>query len=57
MYFVQCPDCGSPVEIPADAVGPERTDLFNVVNCDNCDLTFDYADEDVQQDPNITGAL
>ena len=26
MFFVRCPNCGSEVEIPANAVGGERTD-------------------------------
>ena len=48
MFFVQCPRCGSVVEIPEEAVGPDRTDPWNVVGCDACDLGFDYDDEEVQ---------
>jgi hypothetical protein len=36
--------CGEPIEIPADAVGPHRTDPWNVVGCDECVLTFDFDD-------------
>ena len=31
--------------VPFDAVGPDRTDLWNVIECDVCDATFDYDDE------------
>ena len=53
MYFVPCPGCGSPVEIPADAVGPERTDLWNVVECDACELAFDYENAEVQRSSEL----
>ena len=49
MYFVQCPLCGAVVEIPDDAVGRERSDPWNVTGCDECNLAFDYEDEEVQQ--------
>lgn len=48
MFFVPCPRCGAAVELPADAVGPDRTDLWNVVSCDECDFAFDYDDCEVQ---------
>ena len=48
MFFVPCPCCGGPVEIPDHAVGPDRTDPWNVCRCDDCDLGFDYDDEEVQ---------
>ena len=47
MFYVICPTCEARVEIPADAVGPDRTDPWNVVQCDECDAGFDYDDEDV----------
>ena len=50
MFYVICPVCHSRVEIPEDAVGPERTDLFNVVGCYECSTVFDYDDEEVQQE-------
>lgn len=50
MYYVLCPDCGSQVEIPAEAIGPARTDPLNVVRCDECGLSFDYDDEEVTQE-------
>ena len=52
MYFVQCPRCGDPVELPDEAVGKDRTDPWNIVGCDNCDCTFDFDDEDVQFVPD-----
>ncbi len=52
MYFVQCPLCGAVVEIPADAVGRERSDPWNVTGCDECNLAFDYEDEEVQRVDN-----
>ncbi len=49
MFYVVCPECQCHVEIPGDAVGPERTDPWNVVGCDECDTVFDYDDEDIAQ--------
>lgn len=48
MFFVICPDCQAQIEIPDDAVGPSRTDLWNVVGCDDCGTIFDYDDDEVQ---------
>ena len=48
MFFVRCPTCGSEVEIPANAVGSERTDPWNIVGCDECSVAFDYDDAEVQ---------
>ena len=48
MFFVLCPLCGAEVEIPANAVGLDRTDLWNVTRCDDCGTTFDYDDLEVQ---------
>ena len=48
MFYVQCPYCRAPVEIPDDAVGTDRTDPWNVTECFDCDRVFDYDDEDVQ---------
>lgn len=50
MYYVHCPNCRSQVEIPEDAVGPLRTDLFNVTCCLECGTGFDYEDEEVITD-------
>ncbi len=50
MYYVICPECNAQVEIPPDAVGPDRADLFNVVSCDECRASFDYLDEEVVTD-------
>jgi predicted Zn finger-like uncharacterized protein len=47
VFYVICPTCQACVEIPADAVGPDRTDPWNVVRCDECDAGFDYDDEEV----------
>ncbi len=51
MDFVQCPNCGSVVEIPQEAVGPMRTDPWNVIGCDECGVVFDYDDDEVQHSP------
>jgi hypothetical protein len=51
MYYVICPFCQAKVEIPANAVGPDRTDLYNVVSCDDCEMAFDYDDEEVMDEP------
>ncbi len=50
MYHVICPNCLARVEIPAEAIGPDRTDLWNVVACDECNTTFGYDDEEIFQD-------
>ena len=55
MYFVQCPECGSVVEIPRDAIGPQRTDRWNVTECAECRSTFDFDDEQVQFAPDVQG--
>ncbi|HEY4312807.1 MAG TPA: MJ0042-type zinc finger domain-containing protein [Pirellulales bacterium] len=53
MYYVICPECGARIEIPDTAVGPDRTDLWNVVGCDECRIAFDYDDEEVVADDTI----
>jgi len=50
MFYVMCPACHAEVEIPPDAVGPERLDLFNVIRCCECSMAFDYDDEEVIHD-------
>ncbi|HEY4309380.1 MAG TPA: hypothetical protein VGN12_08010 [Pirellulales bacterium] len=47
MFYVTCPECGSQVEIPDNAVGSDRTDPWNVAGCDECGVTFDYDDHEV----------
>ncbi len=42
VYFVFCPECGDRVPLPPQAVGPNRSDLWNVVTCLNCSTSFDY---------------
>lgn len=54
MFYVPCPRCGAAVDIPAGAVGPERTDLWNVTRCDECDFAFDYDNVEVQSMPDTT---
>lgn len=48
MFFVPCPNCGTPAEIPADAIGLEREDPWNVISCFECGIVFDYEDCEVQ---------
>ena len=48
MYFVQCPHCGSAVDIPDEFVGVNRTNTWNVAHCEDCESGFDYDDEEVQ---------
>jgi hypothetical protein len=50
MFYVICPNCQAKVEIPADAIGPDRTDLYNVTSCDACGTGFDYDDDEVITD-------
>jgi Zn ribbon nucleic-acid-binding protein len=50
MHYVICPECKSEIEIPPDAVGPDRTDPWNVIGCVDCGITFDYDDEEVITD-------
>jgi hypothetical protein len=51
MFYVICPTCEARVEIPANAIGTDRSDPWNVVQCDECDAGFDYDDEDVIESP------
>ena len=50
MFYVICPTCQARVEIPAEAIGPDRIDLYNITHCDDCGTGFDYDDEDVTSD-------
>ena len=50
MHYVICPECKSEIEIPSDAVGPDRTDPWNVIECVDCGIAFDYDDEEVITD-------
>jgi transcription elongation factor Elf1 len=50
MFYVHCPLCCNKVEIPENAVAEDRTDLFNIVVCDVCDLSFDYDDQKVVEE-------
>jgi hypothetical protein len=50
MFYLVCPGCGSPVEIPDNAVGPNRTDPWNICRCEICGLSFDYEDAEVRID-------
>ncbi len=47
MFYVICPCCNERVEVPESAVGPERTDPWNVVECELCDTGFSYDDDEV----------
>jgi len=47
MYYVICPTCEARVEVPANAIGTQRTDLWNVTQCDLCNTGFDYDDDEV----------
>lgn len=51
VLFVACPECGDKVPIPTNAVGPNRSDLWNVVGCFNCNVSFDYNCEEVKLMP------
>jgi len=51
MFYITCPYCDARIEIPANAVGPDRTDPWNVICCDDCSITFDYDDEEVIEEP------
>jgi len=50
MHYVICPVCKGEAEIPLDAVGPNRTDPWNIAYCFECDASFDYDDEEVITD-------
>lgn len=52
MFVVRCPECAKLTEIAPDAVGPDRTDLWNVVVCDYSPASFSYDDEDVFEVPD-----
>ncbi len=50
MLYVNCPTCEARVEVHPNAVGPDRTDPWNVARCDECDSGFDYDDEELLSD-------
>jgi hypothetical protein len=50
VFYVNCIHCQAKVEIPPDAVGPNRTDPWNVTSCCKCGMSFDYDDDDVITD-------
>ncbi|HEY4313327.1 MAG TPA: hypothetical protein VGN12_28010 [Pirellulales bacterium] len=50
MFYILCPFCHAKLEIPADAIGLTRTDLYNVIHCDECNMSFDYDDEEIAAD-------
>lgn len=52
MYFVPCPRCGAPVDVPTEAVGPKRTLLWNITYCDECEFSFDYDDIELETIPD-----
>ncbi len=54
MFYVICPTCEARVEVPANAVGPHRTDPWNVIACDECDTGFDYDDDEIITEPEPT---
>ncbi len=43
------------VEIPGEAVGDDRTDLFNTICCIECGTGFDYDDEEIAHDGDDQG--
>lgn len=51
VYFVICHDCVDRIYIPANAIGPDRSDLYDVVSCPNCSTTFDYDSEEIKSMP------
>lgn len=48
MLFVPCPRCGAVVELSPESFGPDRDVLGNVMRCDECELSFNYDDVEVQ---------
>jgi hypothetical protein len=54
MFYVFCPLCLAKIEVPTNAVGPDRTDPWNVIGCDDCGCTFDYDDEEVMEDDTVS---
>ena len=47
MYAVQCPHCGSVVDIPDDAVGSTARIVGMSLAANDCDSGFDYDDEEI----------
>jgi len=52
MFYVTCPHCEAHVEIPSEAVGPSRTDPWNVAHCYECGNTFDFDNDEVMEEPD-----
>ena len=47
VFYVLCPECGARVPLPPQAVGPSRSDLWNVVACCNCCAPLEISCEEI----------
>ena len=48
MFFVQCPQCGSVIEVPDDAVAPDRVGPWNMVACGECEQIVAFDQDELQ---------
>lgn len=49
MFFVQCPQCGSMIEIPEEAVAPNRAGPWNMVECGDCEQIVAFDQDELQR--------
>ncbi|MDX1928305.1 MAG: hypothetical protein SFV81_17390 [Pirellulaceae bacterium] len=53
VFFVVCPECGDKVPLPPQSVGENRSDLWNVVACLECNYPIDYDCDQIDSMPWI----
>jgi predicted Zn finger-like uncharacterized protein len=46
--MLQCPQCGSLIAIPTDALAPERCGPWNMVECGDCEQIVAFDQEDLK---------
>jgi len=56
MFVVQCPQCGSMIEIPKDAISPERAGPWNMVECDDCEQVVAFDKDELRPFADSTAA-
>jgi hypothetical protein len=53
VFFVVCPECGDKVPLPPQAVGENRSDLWNTVGCLDCSCAINFNCDQVDSMPMI----
>ncbi len=51
VFYVFCPECGDRTPLPPQAVGPNRSDVWSVLTCQNCSTPLEYDCEEILSMP------